>query len=302
MSDNSTGDFSREIVVHSIKDFLLLQFPPREYIIEPIIPTQGITMLYAHRGIGKTFLALTIACTVAVGASVLGWKAPKPRRVVYVDGEMSGQTIQERLCGIISGIGIDISDTCDLRIVNITSQNRSLDLSLEDDQQLLERHLKNTDLLILDNISTLTSVKENDADDWLNIQKWLIKLRQKNISVLLVHHAGKGGDQRGSSRKEDILDTVIALKRPSGYESSEGSKFEVKFEKCRGFSGDQAKSFEAQLCKHENGDFYWSKKENNLIAQVRELHALKLSLRDIAEETGKSKSTIQRILKNSWSE
>ncbi|MDR2780886.1 MAG: AAA family ATPase [Holosporaceae bacterium] len=195
-----------------------------------------------------------------------------------------------------------ISEANNLRIVNITLQNKGLDLSSEDDQRILEQHLKNTDLLILDNISTLTSVKENDADDWLNIQKWLIKLRQKNISVLLVHHAGKGGNQRGSSRKEDILDTVIALKRPGGYESSEGSKFEVKFEKCRGFSGDQAKSFEAQLCKDEKGDFYWSKKENDIVAQVKELRALGLSFRDIAEETGKSKSTIQRILKNGLGE
>jgi putative DNA primase/helicase len=134
-------------------------------------------MFYAQRGIGKTFLALSIACAVAVGMPILCWKVPKPRRVVYVDGEMSGQTIKVRLEGIICSINVDFSDENNLKIINVTLQNRCLDLSLEEDQKLLEPHLRNVDLLVLDNISTLTSVKENDADSWLDIQKWLIGLR-----------------------------------------------------------------------------------------------------------------------------
>jgi putative DNA primase/helicase len=143
----------------------------------------------------------------------------------------------------------------------------------------------------------LTSVKENDADSWLNIQKWLIGLRQRNTSVLLIHHAGKNGNQRGSCRKEDILDTVIALKRPGDYENHEGSKFEVKFEKCRGFSSDDAKPFEAQLEGSLESGFFWTIKESDLQSKVKELRELGLSFRDIAEEIGTSKSTVQRILK-----
>jgi len=36
-------------------------------------------------------------------------------------------------------------------------------------------------------------------------------------SVFFVHPAGKSGTQRGSSRKEDVLDTVINLRRPPDY-------------------------------------------------------------------------------------
>src|SRR5437667_9444057 len=65
------------------------------------------------------------------------------------------------------------------------------------------------------------------------MQNWLIGLRRKGIAVLLVHHAGTNGRQRGTSRREDALDTVIALRRPEDYSPEQGARFEVHFEKLR---------------------------------------------------------------------
>lgn len=289
----------RKISSYNAFDFLSLKFPPKDFIVEPIIPTQGITMIYAQRGVGKTFLSLSIACSAAIGVPILKWSVSKPRKVVYVDGEMSAQTFQERLEGLFLGIGLELPDNDNLKIINMTMQDHCLDLSIEEDQLLLEKHLQGIDLLILDNLSTLTSVKENEADSWLDIQKWLIKLRQKNVSVLLIHHAGKGGSQRGTSRKEDIVDAVINLKHPSDYDNQQGLKFEVVFEKCRNFSGDQAKNFEAKLCGNIEDGFTWEviDIENALQEKVKELHELGMTQREIAMELGMSQSSICRIMK-----
>jgi putative DNA primase/helicase len=62
-----------ELKIYNIEEFLKLCLPPREFIIDPIIPTQGISMLYASRGVGKTFLALSLAYGVAIGHPVLSW-------------------------------------------------------------------------------------------------------------------------------------------------------------------------------------------------------------------------------------
>jgi hypothetical protein len=44
-----------------------------------------------------------------------------------------------------------------------------------------------------------------------------LRLQHRGIGVLLVHRSGKSGEQRGTSRREDVLDTVIGLRRPEGY-------------------------------------------------------------------------------------
>ena len=110
----------------------------------------------------------------------------------------------------------------------------------------------------------------------------------------MIHHAGKGGQQRGTSKREDVLDTVVNLKRPSDYEASEGARFEVHFEKARGFTGDDAEAFEAALV-----DGAWTVKSlsDEKAAQVLSLKSEGMTQRDIAKETGLSLSKVNRVIK-----
>jgi hypothetical protein len=64
-------------------DFISLNIPQREMLLDPILPERSLTMLYALRGLGKTQLGLSIGLIVAGGAEVLRWSAPRPRRVLY---------------------------------------------------------------------------------------------------------------------------------------------------------------------------------------------------------------------------
>src|SRR4029079_17688086 len=58
-------------------------------------------------------------------------------------------------------------------------------------------------------------------------------------------HAGTNGRQRGTSRREDALDTVIALRRPKDYAPEQGARFELHFEKLRQRVGDAGTASEA---------------------------------------------------------
>lgn len=103
-------------------------------------------------------------------------------------------------------------------------------------------------MLILDNLSTLlANGSEGASDAWLPMQNWLLKLRRRGIAVLLIHHAGVNGRQRGTSRREDALDTVIALRRPGDYSPEQGARFEIHIEKARALVGDGAVPFEAAV-------------------------------------------------------
>ena len=97
-------------------------------------------------------------------------------------------------------------------------------------------HPKKAEVVFLDNRSTLVhGGRENDAESWDEMQQWLLKLRRINKTVVLVDHAGRGGfNARGTSKREDVLDTIIHLKRPSDYEPDQGTRFELHLEKARG--------------------------------------------------------------------
>src|SRR5438552_795292 len=112
-----------------------------------------------------------------------------------------------------------------LRAVTV---HQLLSLEIPPREYLLEPFLTEADLIVIDSISTLAGAgKENEAESWLPMQEWALALRRAGKSVLLLHHDGKGGQQRGTSRREDILDVVIHLRRPADYEPQQGARFEV---------------------------------------------------------------------------
>jgi putative DNA primase/helicase len=280
-----------------INDFLNLDIPPREMLLAPILPERSLAMLYAPRGLGKSWLALSIGLAVATGASLLRWSAPRPRKVLYVDGEMPLVSLQERLKAISASFGNDVPNDA-FRLLAADQIESGINLSSGDGQRSLDPLLKDIDLLILDNLSTLcATTAESASDAWVPMQNWLLKLRRQEVAVLLVHHAGTNGRQRGTSRREDALDTVIALRRPHDYSPEEGARFEVHFEKLRNrVDGIGALPFEAKVESVESGIRWssWDLKPPMLI-QAAELFADGLTVREVANALHISKSEAGRL-------
>ncbi|SHN71410.1 AAA family ATPase [Desulfovibrio litoralis] len=295
---DSNSKEENKLVALDMTTFLSMSLPERGYLLQPILPIQGIAILYAPRGIGKTYVALSIAAAIASGGAVFNWRASTPKKVLYVDGEMPAIAMQERITALLSGMTAPPNLLSNMFLITPDIQPLPMpDLSTTCGQSLLEPLLIGIDMLILDNISTLCRTgKENDAQSWQLMQAWLLDLRRRGITVLLIHHAGKSGDQRGTSAKEDIMDTVISLRRPRLYSMAEGARFEVHITKARGIVGDEAAPFEAHL-QSEGESLLWSVQplENVELEELKRLLSEGYSVRDCAEEMGKSKSAVQRM-------
>ena len=291
-------DSGPSLVALDLGEFLSMPIPERGFLLEPVLPVQGIGIMYAPRGIGKTFAALSVAVAVASGGKVFDWRAPMPKRTLYVDGEMPAIAMQNRLSALISGMAAPPHIKKNLAIITPDLQLRPMpDLSTISGQMMLEPYLKGVDMVVLDNIATLCRTgKENESQSWQVMQSWLLDLRRRGITVLLIHHAGKSGDQRGTSAREDIMDTVISLRRPREYNMAEGARFEVHLTKARAILGDDAKPFEANLVTEGNA-LHWQTKEleDVELEELKRLLSDGYSIRDCAEEMGKSKGVIQRL-------
>lgn len=223
--------------------------------------------------------------------------AHRNRRVLYIDGEMPLAEIQRRFRSICGQTGAWPSQESLAFITSDSHPNGLPDLSTSEGQEAFEPYLKGFDLIIVDNVSTLcrTGV-ENEAESWQSMQTWLISQRNQGRSVLLIHHAGKTGAQRGTSRREDVLDTVILLKRPAGYDASEGARFEVNFTKSRYFFGPDAEPIEVQLMP--NGSWKCSPVNQAKAEQAAQMAKNGGGIREIATELAVSPSTVSSWVKS----
>src|SRR5436190_3632773 len=50
---HAAAEPARKLVALNVVEFLSREIPPREMLLAPILPTQGLVMLYSWRGVGK---------------------------------------------------------------------------------------------------------------------------------------------------------------------------------------------------------------------------------------------------------
>ena len=100
-------DQYRDFNVVTIKELLNKDIPPRENILSPWLPSQGLAMVYAPRGVGKTHFGLGVAYAVASASQFLIWQADKPSGILYLDGEMPACVLQERLAKIVEAESVE---------------------------------------------------------------------------------------------------------------------------------------------------------------------------------------------------
>lgn len=276
------------------------ELPPLEPILEPWLFQKNLCMVHAKRGVGKTHLALAVAFAVASGGKFLTYHAPKPRGVLYLDGEMPGQLMQKRLNELMSADG-QSPDL--LRIVTPDIQDKPMpDLGTLAGQREVDSLVDdNTALIVVDNLSCMvrSGGAENESESWGVVSEWALAHRRAGRAVLFVHHSGKSGAQRGTSKREDLLDVVICLRRPSDYNESDGAVFEIQFEKARSLRGQSVEPIEARLMTQANGQQEWVSRsvEDVTGKTVVDLwNGGALTLVDVAREMGLVKSTVHRRL------
>ncbi len=228
-------------LVLSARDLLARDIPPREFLIEGVLAIPSLVMLFAWRGLGKTWVALAIALAVSSGTPWFKWQVPKARRVLFIDGEMPAADLQARvrdLCGddvpelleFISSEFFYNAEKQPLTLNNVTHQER-LRLLLE----TLSEAGRRPELIIFDNLSSMSfGIDENSNSEQDGVLAFLRELRHLGHAVLIVHHSGKGGDQRGASRHEDFLDLSIKLTAPDDNGPQTGARFIMEFTKTRG--------------------------------------------------------------------
>jgi putative DNA primase/helicase len=292
----------RDGLAVTISEFLAVKPPARRMLIEPFLPEGGLAMIHAWTGVGKTHVAVGVAQAGASGGSFLRWQAPRPIKVLYVDGEMPVRAMWDRLsAAVAAGAPIPSGDYFRLITPDRLPDDMPVpNLRKPEGQALIEPDLADRDLVIFDNIATLFRDEgdQNAAGGWIASQDYILGLRRRGKAVLLVDHDNKSGSNRGTSAKHDVLDTVIHLKQPGDYRADQGARFEVHYPKHRGFFGRDAMPFEAQLIETPTGPAWTvADSEAALLTRLDEMVRDRISERDMRAELGIGGSKLARLKK-----
>ena len=71
--------------------------PPREYVLGEWMPKDSFGMIYAPRGVGKSWFCMALGVSIAQGQKIfLGWEVNEKDSVLYIDGEMAKVELKER--------------------------------------------------------------------------------------------------------------------------------------------------------------------------------------------------------------
>src|SRR5262249_28882158 len=141
---------------------------------------------------------LRLAAAIACGKDLFDgrWQVPAANKVLYIDGEMPANALQQRLRKIRKFFGDD-ADLTDLKLIphdTLPGDVPMPNLATLEGQAAIEHELEGVALVIVDNISCLCSNgRENEAESWEPLQRWSLMLRKRGTAVLFIHHANKTG-------------------------------------------------------------------------------------------------------------
>ena len=204
---------SPRYTLYTDEEIAALPVPPQ--LIEGVMPTNGLVVLFGEKGSMKTFLALDIAAHVSLGLDWHGHRVAQGT-VVYVYAE--GRTgLGPRLAAWKRYYGArDLGILFLPQRITVNERPDCAHLILA-----IEKKVGSTDcrLIILDTLNRNSSGNESSTEDMSEIVRGCDFLRENTgATILMPHHKGYQADDRsrGSSVLDAAADTVISVTRDAG--------------------------------------------------------------------------------------
>lgn len=208
----------------------------RPWLVEGLLLRRSVTALVAPGGTGKSCFALTLGCSLASGADVLGLGVREKTSVLLLSFEDDHSEICRRYKAICTENDMEF-DTHQLYLPDYPFM-----LFQQDGSQLVTTnfapglidHCKEhgIGLLIVDPLSAINPADENSNSAMATLIRELARIAlEANCSVLLVHHTRKAGHAekrkgnvettRGAKALTDGCRVVATLHSMSGSEAKQ---------------------------------------------------------------------------------
>ncbi len=187
----------------------LRNLPKPEWLLYEVLPTKGVSFVYGPAGCGKTYVAVSMACSVATETTQWMERATKHGHVIYIAAEDIDEVAQRVIAWADQHHIDDIPNLhffpCPLKLATDTDK---LIASLEHQYGQLDIALIVVDTLAMCSIG----VEENSKKEFDAVTGSLEMLwRKYNCCVAAIHHSGRNGEIRGTSSIDGVAYSLIKV-------------------------------------------------------------------------------------------
>lgn len=205
-----------------IGDMLDAPPPPREWVIDGLVPQGTAVALAAGGGTGKSYLTLQAGFAIATGRRFLGFDVPKPGTVLILNAEDDRSEIHRRVSAIANRARQDgeldnyeeEAVKKNLRVLSLVGKNNritdvdSKGVRRTDFKDRLRRMVDGRDmrLIVIDPISRFRGGDENSNDHMTHFVEAVEAIREElGTTVMVVHHFSKQGLRNGTAMSASDL-------------------------------------------------------------------------------------------------
>lgn len=234
----------------------------REDLLGYLIQSQMIVNFSAPSGICKSWLAMYLCMVIATAGECFGLKAPKARKVVYLDAEMPEVDAKNRIENFsmgLSGHELELFDS-NFTIINVDGTEQELpDLTTELGQHIVSHHSKSADVLVIDNyISVFPETDDKDTIKIKQFTNWLRQLRASGLTIITINHTTKDLKRLGSVVLDTFNDLTVDIREPEVKKGQPKKDFLLWiFSKARHLTAEQKNTINFKFSINEDGVNFW---------------------------------------------
>ena len=188
-------------------------WPPVSWLVDGVIQERSMAIIYGDSRVGKSFLALDLACKLGSGETWFGYRV-KPCRVTFFAAE-SAAGLSARVQAIEEYNAKKIPDS-------VTFMKSNIDLCDQGDADKLLGTIDGvSDVLIIDTLNAASGITEENTSHGMGQVLATARriVSQARCTVILIHHCGWSDRDhpRGHSSLAAAMDTRILVGRNAGH-------------------------------------------------------------------------------------
>jgi RecA-family ATPase len=209
---HSSRSSGADIFKLTIEEWRSRELPPPDKLLGEWMTTTSRILLTADTGLGKTNLCMAFAGNMAAGVDFLHWRAHRPAKVLYIDGEMSRRLLKRRIEDVVRRLGFEPDNLLCLSsedVEDFPPLNTPEGMAFLDD---LLVHVGGVEFCFFDNIMALIQGDQKDELGWTAVLPLINRLTKRGIGQLWIHHTGHDASRGyGTKTREWRMDTVVHL-------------------------------------------------------------------------------------------